>query len=228
MLHAPLGAMTSPIFAFVQARMSSSRYPGKMLAPMLGQPMVRHVLDRAAEAVGGSNVVLLTSNDKTDDPLAVYAESSGYAVYRGALDDTVARFQGAARAHPCEGFFRVCGDSPLLDPALFRSARTRFVPGVDMVSNVHPRSYPKGHSVELVRTATYLAIDSVALTDEEREHATTHLLRHGDRFRIVNMRSPVDRSAEDGFCVDTLDDLRRLEALVQASGFPRALPPEAS
>ncbi len=211
--------------AFVQARMSSSRFPGKVLAPMLGLPLIRHVLDRAAVVVDPSNVVLCTSRDGSDDPLALYAADVGYAVHRGPLDDTVSRFQDAARRFPCDAFFRVCGDSPLLDPALLGHARERFAPDVDMVTNVHPRSYPKGHSVELVRTATYLAIDPAALDEHEREHATTHIYRNADRYTLLNMTAPQDRSHEDGYAVDTLDDMRRLEAFVEVHGFPKAHEP---
>lgn len=209
--------------AFVQARMSSSRFPGKVLAPMLGAPMIRHVLDRAAMAVGPSNVVLCTSTEASDEPLALYAAHAGYAVHRGSLDNTVQRFQDAARQFACDAFFRVCGDSPLLDPALLGHARERFAAGVDMVTNVHPRSFPKGHSVELVRTETYAAIPAGGLDAEEKEHATTHLYRHADRYTLVNLTAPRDRSGEDGYAVDTVDDMRRLEALVVANGFPKAV-----
>lgn len=202
----------------VQARMTSSRFPGKVLAPLAGKPLVRHVLDRAAGVAGRENVVLATSAHATDAPLAQFAESLGYAVHRGDLDDVVARLQGALRAHPAERFFRVCADSPLLDPALLRRALALASPDVDLVTNVHPRTFPRGRSVELVKASTFLALDSKRLAEDEREHVTLHLYRRADRFRIVNFIATPEEASLPGLAVDTVDDLRRVEEILAKEG----------
>lgn len=207
--------------------MSSSRFPGKMLAPLRGMPLVRHVLDRAALAVGAENVVLCTSTEESDAPLHLYGAALGYAVVRGSLDNTVLRFQQTLAAHPCDAFFRVCGDSPLLDPELLRAAGRLFADGAAILSNGEPKSYPRGHSVELLRSSVYAQIDAAALDAMEREHATRYLLQRPLEFRHdrIRARGP-DRSGGDGYAVDSLEDLRRLDALLAGVGYPRAAEPE--
>jgi spore coat polysaccharide biosynthesis protein SpsF len=88
--------------AFVQARMSSTRFPGKVLAPLHGQPIVVHVVRAAGAAVGPDNVVVATSDEASDDPLAEYLDSAGVSCFRGPLEDVLERFRLCARAHPAE------------------------------------------------------------------------------------------------------------------------------
>ncbi len=192
--------------------MSSRRFPGKVLAPLAGRAVVAHVLERLARALPPGRIVLATSVEASDDPLVRYVESLGFAVHRGPLDHVVRRFAGCLEAHPCDRFFRVCADSPLLDPSLVE----RFLPvEADVVTNVFPRTFPKGRSLELVRAEAFQRLDPDALTAEEAEHVTAAFYRRPDRFRITNLESGDPRLAETNLCVDTIDDLVRLEALVR-------------
>src|SRR6185503_15435408 len=110
------GLVTEPAFrVFVQARMSSQRFPGKVLAPFRGEPIISHVVARAAAAVPRDAITVATSSERSDDPLVRYLEGEGVSVFRGPLDDVLGRFQACLSAHPCEWLFRVCADSPLLD-----------------------------------------------------------------------------------------------------------------
>jgi spore coat polysaccharide biosynthesis protein SpsF len=202
--------------AFVQARMSSSRYPGKVLAPFCGRPILAHVVERVARAVSQKRVVVATSTEASDEPLARYAETLGVQVFRGSLENVFGRFAACLKKHPCDWFFRVCADSPLLDSKIMEmmlayTERT----DVDLVTNVGVRTFPRGHSVELIRARTFAGIGQAALTDEEREHLTKVYYNHPDRFRIVNIESGEPGLAERSYAVDTLDDLRRLERMVQ-------------
>ncbi len=108
------------IRAFVQARMRSSRFPGKVLAPFRGEPIVRHVLRAVATAIPPEAIVLVTSADPSDDPLACYVARLGFSVWRGPLDDVFERFCEAARAFPSEWILRVSADSPLLDAGILQ------------------------------------------------------------------------------------------------------------
>jgi spore coat polysaccharide biosynthesis protein SpsF len=197
--------------AFVQARMSSARFPGKILAPFDGRPLIASVIDRVRSGVGEGRVVLATSTDPTDDPLAAYVASLGVAVFRGGLDDVVGRFQACLKAHPCEWFYRICGDSPLLDPALLSRADALRRDDVDIVTNIFPRTFAKGQSVELIRARTFAAIDPRTLSAAQREHVTQVYYERPDAFRIVNFVSATP-PAEPNMAVDTVDDLRRLSS----------------
>ena len=196
---------------FVQARMASVRFPGKALAPLGGLPVIERVLNQVAKAVPRDRIVLCTTRDYTDAPLAGFVSGLGVSVYRGPVENVVRRFQGALKLFPCECFFRVCGDSPLLDPGLF--ARFLAVGGnPDLVTNTFPRTFPKGQSLELIRSVPFAALDLAYLTAEELEHPTMFYYEHPREFSIVNVMAqfpPVGNVA-----VDTIEDLRRIEAML--------------
>lgn len=206
------------IRAFIQARMTSARLPGKVLARLDGIPVISRVVDRVLRAVPKERIVVTTSTDKTDDALAEAAASLGVSVHRGPLDNVVRRFQLCLEQYPCDWCFRVCADSPLLDPDLLSHALT-FVgrKDVDLVTNVFPRTFPRGQSVEMIRSAALAKIDAERLSPEDREHVTRYFYSHPDQFAILNFQSVTDLSGQS-FTVDTPEDLTRLEKFVQAGG----------
>jgi spore coat polysaccharide biosynthesis protein SpsF len=208
------------IRAFVQARMSSRRFPGKVLAPLGGQPVIKRLLEKIVQVVPLSSVVVLTSVEPSDDPLAHYAQSLGAPLYRGELDNVAGRFFHCLREYPCDWFLRLCADSPLLDVTVFKTLtayQERL--DLDLVTNVYPRTFPKGYSVEMVKAESFAALDVHALSAEEQEHVTAVFYRHPQRFRILNVTSGDPRQAGLSYAVDTLEDLQRLEALGNANGW---------
>lgn len=212
--------MPSPVRVFVQARMSSRRFPGKVLVPLAGRPVVDRLLDAVCDVVPSDRVMVLTSDDPTDTPLCRHVEARGVASFRGALDDVFGRFRAALRKAPCERFVRLSADSPLLPAALLRRMLDETPVAADLVTNVKPRTFPKGWSVEVVRSAAFEAIDPALLTADDREHVTTFFYAHPDRYRIVNVSSADPAIASESFAVDTPDDLARLERLVAGGHVP--------
>jgi spore coat polysaccharide biosynthesis protein SpsF len=209
------------IRAFLQARMSSRRFPGKVLAPLGNRPIIAHLIGRVTEVLPLTHVSVLTSTDSSDDPLACYVQNLGVSVYRGELDNVTARFQACLREYPCSWFFRLCGDSPLLDSRLLQT----FLPhsectDLDLVTNVYPRTFPKGHSVELLKAETFATLDPSAFSTEEQEHVTKVFYNHPHAFRILNVASADPRQAELSFVIDTVADLRRLASTLETSGGP--------
>jgi spore coat polysaccharide biosynthesis protein SpsF len=200
------------IRAFIQARMSSSRFPGKVLAPLNGTPLIAHVIDRVADALPRDHITVSTSTEASDDPLACYVEHLGVAVHRGPLDDVFSRFAACLEAYPCAWFFRLCADSPYLDPTLM----LRMIPHAhegeaDLVTNVFPRSYPAGQSVELVRAAAFRAVERGGLAPDQREHLTRYFYQHAEAYKIINLSSGKPALSSVSFAVDRLEDLARLE-----------------
>jgi spore coat polysaccharide biosynthesis protein SpsF len=210
----PFTPMNVPVTRiFIQARMSSARYPGKMLAPFRGQPLIQQVLTRVTTTMPGHPVIVLTSVEATDDPLTLYVDSLGVPVFRGPLDDVFGRFQQCLIQHPCAWVFRISGDSPLFDGSVAQTMLTYTNRrDIDLVTNVFPRTFPRGHSLEMINVATFMALESHELTPEEREHVTRVFYNHADAYRIVNVESGDPTLAGQNLTVDTLDDLRRLEA----------------
>lgn len=196
--------------AFVQARMSSKRFPGKVLAPFRGEPIVLHVVRAAAAAVGQENVVVATSDEMSDDPLAAYLASIGVVCFRGPRDDVLERFRLCARAHPCDWVLRLSADSPLLDAGELSAVVAAAADGVDLASTVMSKGDTHGRNAELIRTRVLLEVDPSELNDQDREHVTPFFYRHPERYALV----AVDLSARSGgpLTVDTVEDLARLEA----------------
>ncbi len=206
--------VTSPtVRAIVQARMTSKRFPGKVLAPFHGRPILAHVVERLSTVLPDA-IVIATSTDSSDDPVDSYGRALGVPVFRGSLDNVVSRFQCCLEAYPSEWFLRVCADSPLLDPTLVSQLVEQIGPEVDLVTNTFPRTFPKGLSLELVRVRAFNEIDATQITSEEREHVTKYLYDNQGRFRIVNVLSPEPAPSSVSLAVDTVEDLLALEQSV--------------
>lgn len=200
------------IKAFIQARMSSSRFPGKVLAPFKGEPLIRHVVRGVSEAIPLSDIVVTTSSEPSDDPVTTYLESLDVHVFRGPLNNVFDRFRQCVAAYPCDWILRISADSPLLDPEVLRQVIDAAGDGdCDLVSTIFPRTFPKGRNAELIRVATFLSVSVDELSGEDHEHVTQCFYRNSEDYRIRNVRSSGDLSGLS-LAVDTLEDLRRIES----------------
>ena len=213
---------TGSATAVVFARMTSSRLPGKVLADIGGTPLLALLVERLVHCAAVSDVVVATSTTAADDPVAAAAHGLGVACHRGPLDDVAARAVAAAALVGADRFFRANGDSPFLPVELYAGAIEQFdATDADVVSNVSPRRFPPGASVELVRTAT-LERALADMTAEEAEHVTLHLYRHADQYRIVplDVEPPEDRSESARLVVDTAEDLERARSMAGLAAGP--------
>jgi spore coat polysaccharide biosynthesis protein SpsF len=190
--------------------MSSRRFPGKVLAPFRGKPLIDHVVGAVRDSLPHAPCVVLTSEHPTDTPLATYPASAGVEVFRGSLDDVFARFRAALEHFPCDQVYRICADSPLLDRDVLSRVAALAAEEWDLVTTIFPRTFPKGHNVELIRVRAFLSVQAADLSPEEREHPTRVFYDHSERYRIFNVESGDRSLAERNFCVDTVDDLWRL------------------
>jgi spore coat polysaccharide biosynthesis protein SpsF len=192
--------------------MSSQRFPGKVLAPFRGRPLIDWVWNAVRSGVGEHvPIVVLTSDHVTDEPLARYLEATGRAAVRGPLDDVAGRFRQALAAWPCESFLRISADSPLLDPTVLQRVVAARAADVDLVTTIHPRTFPKGQNAELLLTSTFESLDPSALDADDREHVTRFYYRNAGQFRITNITSGDAARASEDLAVDTVEDLHMLE-----------------
>lgn len=204
--------------------MSSKRFPGKVLTAFRGRPLIDWLAAAATVALPREKVVLATSADVSDDVLAAHAQAAGLTVFRGPLDDVFSRFRLCLKAHPCDWFFRICADSPLLDGGLLAWAASAASRDVDLVTNVAPRSFPRGQSVELVSAEAFTRVDAARLTAEQREHATK-VFYETPGWRVKNLDSGHPEWAKLSLTVDAPEDVSRLEAAYPASApLPRWTP----
>jgi spore coat polysaccharide biosynthesis protein SpsF len=205
------------VVAFVQARMSSVRFPGKVLAPFNGHPLISRVIDQAlaTKSLTRERIVVLTSTDPSDDPLDAYARRLGVEVFRGDLHDVHGRFRACARGRSEDWIVRINADSPLVSPLIIDAVVARAGEGFDLVTTIAPRTLPKGQNPEAIRRATLLATDVSALSASDREHVTPCYYRDPGRYRILSLKSDRPELAELNLSVDCIEDLRRLEAMSQ-------------
>jgi spore coat polysaccharide biosynthesis protein SpsF len=210
--------------AIIVARMDSRRFPGKVLHPIAGEPMLGRVIQRCRQVRAiERRIIIATTARPVDHPLARYAASHGLSVFRGETENVAGRVLECARAADWDGFFRVNADSPCLEPALLEEAAKAFdAGGYDLVTNLFPRSFPYGISVELLRTSAYAEAYSRFDRHDHREHVTLYLYEHSEQFRLHNLSYP--RPMTPGKCsqvpprltVDTLEDVAPVEAWLAA------------
>jgi spore coat polysaccharide biosynthesis protein SpsF len=207
------------IGAIIQARLSSRRLPGKVLRPLAGRPLLAHVLDRVGRVRRLDAVAVATSTEPGDDPIAALCSRRGAACVRGPLADVAERYRLAAGTLKLDAFVRLCADSPLIDPALIGRAVDAFDADVDLVTNLFPRTYPPGQSVEVVRTGAFAAAVARMTEPADREHVTRYFYRYAGAYRIRNLPATRDYGALH-LAVDTAADLERLEALARSLDRP--------
>jgi glutamate-1-semialdehyde 2,1-aminomutase len=182
--------------AIVQARMGSTRFPGKVMMPICGTPMIGLLLRRLADSTLVDQVILATSKVSCNDPLAEYVQKLGYSVFRGDEDDVLDRYYIAAKEVAADSVVRVTGDCPLIDPVVVDEVISKFHnDGVDYASNTLPPTYPDGLDIEVF---TFRALETAwnqAKADGEREHVTP-FIRESGKFSCVNVAYEIDLSDE--------------------------------
>lgn len=208
------------IAATIEARMTSSRLPGKVLLPAGGKPMLAHLVERLRQVPSIDQIVLATTTNEADEPLAAFARHSDIFCHRGSEDDVMARVIGAAELAAAEIVVEVTGDCPIIDPQLIEQAIRIFVNNeCDYASNAHIRSYPDGMDVQVFRLSTLRR--SAMLTNDrlDREHVTLHIRRHPELFRHLHILAPPDEHwPELGLTLDEEADYLLLRQLIEQFG----------
>ena len=207
----------------VQARMSSARLPGKVLRELCGKPVLGWLLDGLVLCREPDLVMVATSAEASDEPVAEFCVGRATPCFRGALADVAGRFLAAAESQRLDAYVRICGDSPLLDPRLVDQAVALFRQGgADLVTNVLQRTYPKGQSVEVVDIQAFRRAVAAMTNPQDREHVTRFFYARQAEYRIRSFESGGEFGAAN-FCVDTAEDLDRMAALAMrlTPGAPR-------
>ena len=180
--------------AILQARMTSTRLPGKVLAPILGQPMISRQVERLRRSRRIDHLLVATSTDATDDPLAQACAAINVAVFRGDLNDVLGRFCSALTAYPStKAVVRLTADCPLTDFTVIDDLiALHHAQDADYSSNTLPeRTYPHGLDAEVIRPSALLRADRESSDPYEREHVTPFLYRRPQEHRMSSLsRAP--------------------------------------
>ncbi len=204
------------MLAVLQARMSSSRLPGKVLRPILGRPMIALQIERLRRARRLTGIVVATSTGAEDDAIEACCRTIGAGCYRGPLDDVLARFIGAvAAAGSPKTFLRLTADCPLADWGLVdRCIEAHEAARADLTYTSEHWTFPKGLDVEVCETAALVEADTKAHDPYEREHVTPYIYRHPERFSLKSItREPPLRYR---WTVDTPQDFAFVSAVYEA------------
>lgn len=195
--------------------MSSTRLPGKVLADLAGQPMILRQIERLKRSTRLSRIVVATSDQASDDPLAARLIAADVPVFRGSLDDVLDRFMGAIKAFgPIRTVVRLTADCPLADPDLIdQTLALHLRSDADYTSNTPARrSYPKGLDVEVFESAA-LRVAAAETTDPyDHEHVTPFLYRNPKRFKVEGLEQAADEG-DVRWTVDRPDDLEFVRAV---------------
>lgn len=193
----------------LQARVSSSRLPGKVLADVSGAPMIARQIERIMRARRLDMLILATSEATDDGSLAALGEKIGIPVFRGSLNDVLGRFAGAvaAFAPDAETVVRLTGDCPLTDPDVIDLCiEAHRSSAADITTNAAEPTYPDGLDVEVIARAALEVAANEACASHEREHVTQFIYQRPDRFRVAHVKQARDLSALR-WTVDHPDDL---------------------
>jgi|GEM_PF-188614 len=205
----------------VFARMDSSRLPGKVLTDLAGEPLLARVLDRVRQSGAGAACTLVaTSARRIDDPVADFANQQGVSVFRGSAMDVLGRAWALVQELDLDALVRISGDSPFIDPGLIDEAVGAWIadPELEIVTNVHPRTYPPGVSVEVLSADLLDRLHYGTSDAEDREHVTRAVYAKPNAFHLLNVEVTDDRFAGLSLTVDTDLDMARARKLVAALG----------
>ncbi len=206
----------------VQARMTSTRLPGKVLKPVLGKPLLAYQIERLQRVKLANEIVIATTTNQTDEPIVELCNSLSVAYFRGSETDVLARYYQAATAHKADVVVRVTSDCPLIDPDVIDTAIAYYLqkpdswqkPGFyDYVSNCLERSYPRGMDTEVFSFSVLQEAFLEATAPPDREHVTPFIYRQPERYRLGHVVYSEDCS-HHRWTVDTPEDFELIEKIL--------------
>jgi spore coat polysaccharide biosynthesis protein SpsF len=217
------------VVAIIQARMGSTRLPGKVLLTLCGKSVLAHVIGRAKAAPGIDEVVVATTTLRADDAVAAEAERAGACIHRGSESDVLSRYHGAAKETHADTVVRLTADCPMLDPELVGVLVRKFVDRkgrIDYLSNTLVRTYPRGLDAEVFSMAALERAWREATLPDEREHVTPYIYRHPETFRLENHAAARDDS-DLRITLDTPEDWIVIQRVSEALGGGARIAPTA-
>ena len=199
----------------IQARISSNRLPGKVLKKIEGKEMLYHLVTNLKKSKLIKKIFVLTSNSIEDDKICDFCKKHNINFFRGPLQNTFLRFCSFLKKNDTKNFIRLSADSPLLNyklvDAMILSSKKK---NYDIFTNIFPRTFPKGQSIEIIKTKSFLSIKNKFLNNEEKEHLTKYFYNNPLKFKIYNYRNNINYSNYN-LSVDTENDFKIVKKIFQ-------------
>ena len=208
------------IFAIIEARMTSSRLPGKVLFQASDKPMIEHLVVRLKAVRSLSGIVLATTINNADDVLEEFAKQIGIDCYRGSENDVMHRVIGAADYVGADVIVEITGDCPIIDPQIIEQTISVFKANrSDYVSNNHIRSYPDGMDVQVFWLEILKRSASMTNDELDHEHVTLHIRNHSKIFSHIHLVAPPNLYwPELGLTLDENNDYILLKNIIEYFG----------
>ena len=199
--------MSRSTLAILQARMSSTRLPGKVMMEINGHPMIYWQIHRILSSRTVDELVVATSSDASDDELASFLKENSINVHRGSLDNVLSRFIEVSRHYPHDALIRLTGDCPLVMPELIDRMVLQFHElDIDYLSNTLEPTFPDGLDIEILKEGVLDKLALLKLNQKELEHVTYGVYTRPKLFKSANFRNTTDCSAQR-WTVDYQPDL---------------------
>jgi len=206
------------IVAIVQARMSSTRLPEKVLKKIKDRYVLDYVIDRLNLCKNLDNIVLATTTNKKDDKLQQYAIDKKIDYYRGSEEDVLSRYYHAAKEFNAEIIVRITSDCPLIDPEVVdKTIKKHIEDKADYTANTIKRTFPRGLDVEVFNYEVLQHSFKEAKKEYQREHVTPYIRENADKFKIVNIEFEYKLKRPDiRITLDTKEDLKLISKIINS------------
>ena len=200
------------MIAIIQARCNSRRFKNKVLSNFIKKPIIQHVVDNVKKSKKITKVIVATSKNKSDDKLAQFLREKKINFYRGSHLNVAKRLLDVAKKNNVNFFTRISADSPLINPRIIDSVISLYLlkkKNKDLITNVFPRTFPKGQSIEIIKTS--ILKDNLRFFNaEDKEHVTRYFYKNYKNFSIINLKNK-NKKKLINMVVDTRRDLILLE-----------------
>ena len=204
--------------AIIEARMKSTRLPGKNLRLILGRPMLERLVERLKQAKKLDGIVIATTIDPSDNAIETLANQLGVGCFRGSMDDVLERVLHAAQSVQADVIVEITGDCPFTDPDMVDQIVSHYLASnFDYVGNFRPSTYPVGFAVQVFATSVLAEVASLTQDPADREHVSLYIYEHPERYRLDNIESGLaEKYRTYRLTVDTPEDFSLTAAVFEA------------
>ncbi|MBO8158624.1 glycosyltransferase family protein [Thermosyntropha sp.] len=200
-----------------QARMTSTRLPGKVLKEVMEKPLLEYQIERLKKVKLADELVIATTVNPADQPIIDLCRKLNIAYYRGSEEDVLSRYYEAAKEYRADAVVRVTSDCPLIDPVVIDLIIDTYIKNsgkYDYISNTIERTYPRGMDTEILSFAALEEAHKKAVLKPEREHVTLYIYSHPEKFKIFSVKYKKDES-KHRWTVDTKEDFKLVKTILE-------------
>ncbi len=202
------------MIAIIQARVSSKRLPGKVLKKINNLTILERVINQVKGSFSKENIIVATSLDKKDIEICRICRKNKIKYYRGDLNNVAKRYFEVLKKFKTDSFLRVCADSPFIDPILINKLKKTFhKKNPEFLTNVLPRSFPKGQSIEIFNSNLYISNFYKIKKKKDMEHVTTYFYFNKKKYNFINIKNNYNFSKKS-MCIDYPKDLIKAKKII--------------